>query len=112
VLVLSLVAYAGNERGDAPGAAAAFAKGAPRLRLPLAPEILPPKDISLASVKDALYKLRLLAPLQKPAVVMACLDTTLADNKIRVAEAELMRALCAAVDCPLPPVIGTAALSA
>jgi hypothetical protein len=112
VLVLSLISYAGNERGDAAGAAAAFAKGAHRLRLPATPAILASTDISLASVSDALNKLKSLAPLQKPAIVMACLDAVLADDKIRVAEAELMRALCASVDCPLPPVMATAAISA
>jgi len=108
-LLLSLIAFAGSTRGDAAGASAAFAKGAAKLGLPAA-AIIAAKDIALDRVKNALDQLRMLAPLQKPAVVMACVETVLADNKVKVAEAELLRAICTVIDCPLPPVIGGAAL--
>jgi len=110
-LLLSLIAYSGNTRGDAAGVSASFARGAAKLGLSAA-VIIAAKDIVLDKVKNALDQVRLLAPLQKPAVVMACVETALADNKVSVAEAELMRAICTVIDCPLPPVIGTTTLSA
>jgi hypothetical protein len=32
----------------------------------------------------------------------------MADDRLRVAEGELMRAICAALDTPLPPIVETA----
>ena len=53
----------------------------------------------------ALDRLRQLAPLKKPALVLACVDTALADDKLLVAEVELLRTIGMAIDCPLPPAL-------
>lgn len=60
---------------------------------------------SLAMVESALYELKLLAPLRKPAFIKACLEIVMADGRIALAEGELMRAICAALDSPLPPLL-------
>ena len=64
--------------------------------------------LSLAAVESALRELALLAPLKKPLVIKACLDVVMADGRIAVAEGELMRAICAALDTPLPPILDAA----
>jgi len=47
----------------------------------------------------------LLAPLKKPLFIKACLATAMADDKLTLAEGELLRAICAALDSPLPPIL-------
>ena len=64
-------------------------------------------ELSIAVVEAALYELKLLAPLKKPLVIKACLEIVMADGKLTVAEGELMRAICAALDSPLPPILET-----
>ena len=63
--------------------------------------------LTLKSVEAALYELKLLAPLKKPALIKACLEIVMADGKITPTEGELMRAICAALDTPLPPIMET-----
>ncbi len=55
---------------------------------------------------EALERLRHLQPFQKPRVLKACVEAAAADGKFRLAEMELVRAVAATLDCPLPPVIG------
>lgn len=62
-------------------------------------------SITPASVEAAFYELKLLAPLRKPAFIKGCLEVVLADGCITIAEGELMRAVCAALDSPMPPLI-------
>lgn len=97
-LVLSLIAHAA--RGEA---AAAFAEGAPRLGLPT-DALVPIGELSLVRVGEALERLRRLAPLGKPRVLRACLDTA-AHGGFRLAQAELVRTVAATLDCPVPPVL-------
>ncbi len=97
-LVVSLVAHAA--RGES---AAAFAQGAKWLDL--APEALVPlAEISIQGVGTALERLRVLAPLVKPRVLRACVDAA-ADGGFKLAQAELLRAVAATLDCPVPPVL-------
>jgi len=99
VTLLTLLAHASG--GDA---AAAFAKGAAELGLrearPLAPEAL-----SIGAVGEALEQLRGLAPLAKPDLFRGLLAVVNADGALRLAEAELMRTISIALDCPVPPVL-------
>jgi Zn-dependent protease with chaperone function/uncharacterized tellurite resistance protein B-like protein len=99
-LVLSLIAHA--SQGDA---GAAHAKGKAVLGIEL-PGPTPVAELSTARLGEALERLRHLQPFQKPRVLKACLETAAADGKFRLAEAELVRAVAATLDCPLPPVIG------
>jgi Zn-dependent protease with chaperone function len=99
-VVLSLIAHASG--GDA---AAAHAKGKAVLGIEL-PGPLSVAQLSTAGVGEALERLRHLQPFQKPRLLKACLEAAAADGKFRLAEAELVRAVAATLDCPLPPVIG------
>ena len=79
-LVLSLLEHAGAD-------AAARAKATFRLE----------------QVSGALAKLRELAPGEKAALVAACAEVSMADGEVKLAEHELLRAVCSALDCPMPP---------
>ncbi len=99
-VILSLIAHA--SQGDTE---AAHAKGKAVLGVEL-PGALPAAELTAARLETALERLRHLQPFQKPRVLMACVETAAADGKFRLAEAELVRAVAATLDCPLPPVIG------
>ncbi len=99
-VVLSLIAHASG--GDT---AAAHARGKAILGIEL-PGPMPVAELSTARLGEALERLRHLEPFAKPRVLKACLETAAADGAFRLAEAELVRAVAATLDCPLPPVIG------
>ncbi|MGE0875194.1 MAG: M48 family metallopeptidase [Burkholderiales bacterium] len=103
--VLEMVAHAGV-RHDAPerGSALRDAMRAGAVEMHLA-ESLPGQSgkLSLDAAADALVRLKALAPLQKELLVKGLFAAVTHDGTIRVMEAELMRAVCATIDCPLPP---------
>ncbi|MFM9966797.1 MAG: M48 family metallopeptidase [Burkholderiales bacterium] len=100
IIVLSLLTHAGKGGNDA------FAQGL-RAAGVAACELHPPAQLQIANVEAALYELKLLAPLKKPALIKACLAVVMADNKLTVLEGELIRAICATLDSPLPPLLDT-----
>ena len=104
-VLMSLLAHAGGSgvpAFDAGMSALGLAGGALRA----------PAELTIAAVESALYELKLLAPLKKPLLIKACLEVVMADGKLTVAEGELMRAICAALDSPLPPILETTEASA
>jgi Zn-dependent protease with chaperone function len=100
-VVLSLLAHSGR------GGMHAFDKGMGALGI-AGGVLRAPGELDIPAVERALYELKLLAPLKKPALIKACLAVVMADDKLTVAEGELMRAICAALDTPLPPILETA----
>jgi hypothetical protein len=66
-----------------------------------------PAELRFDRVEGALYELKLLAPLKKPLFIKACVAVVMADDKLTVAEGELLRAVCGALDTPLPPILET-----
>ncbi len=96
--VLSLIAHAA--RGDS---AAAFAKGLKETGLALT--LLDVREVNIGAVKAALARLNQLAPMQKPRLVKALAQCALGDGTLSLVEAELLRAMCATLDSPLPPFI-------
>jgi Zn-dependent protease with chaperone function/uncharacterized tellurite resistance protein B-like protein len=95
-LLLSLVAE--TTEGDV---AASFSKGLKELGIALAPLDL--HGLSIDAVKAALARLNQLAPMQKPRLVKALVQCALADGKLSLTDAELLRAICSTLDSPLPP---------
>jgi Zn-dependent protease with chaperone function len=67
--------------------------------------LLPPTAIKMDEVERSLGRIARLAPLKKPQFIKACLAAVTADGRITVRKAELMRAVAAALDSPLPPII-------
>ncbi len=98
-LVLSLVAFAaGKDAQDA------YAKGAAVLGMDARPW-LGPQALETTRLRDALERLRQLAPFVKPTLLKACLEAAAADGVFRLAEAEIVRMVAATLDCPVPPML-------
>jgi Zn-dependent protease with chaperone function len=97
--MLSLVAYASGK-----GADNAFAHGARILELGWSAPV-PAEALTSAGISASFERLRHLAPLAKPALLRACVEVAMADGSLRLAEAELLRAVAATLDCPVPPVL-------
>ncbi|MBT8147401.1 MAG: peptidase M48, partial [Gammaproteobacteria bacterium] len=61
------------------------------------------KDLGFTDLDAALDRLTELKPLQKPAVLKACIACIMADENAAPIELELLRAIGATLDCPIPP---------
>jgi hypothetical protein len=67
---------------------------------------LPPREeTSLAEFDAALQTLNQSVPAIKRRIVVACTACILANQQVTVREAELLRAICDTLDCPLPPLV-------
>ncbi|MEY2503834.1 MAG: hypothetical protein QOG27_114, partial [Verrucomicrobiota bacterium] len=102
-ILLSATAYAGQD--DPAQARAAFAQGAESLGRIARTEIpwLPPEQCDLAHLDSALGRFSQAVPQIKKNVLHACAQTVAADRVIQPREAELLRAVADALDCPVPP---------
>jgi hypothetical protein len=98
-LVLSLVAFAAGK-----DAADAYGKGAAVLGL-ASRRWLGPQALETTRLREALERLRQLAPFVKPTLLKACLEAAAADGAFRLAEAEIVRMVAATLDCPVPPML-------
>ncbi|MBB1472789.1 M48 family metallopeptidase [Luteimonas sp. MC1782] len=101
--LLAVVAQAGNpsDRAEAQRAyLAGLQRVLPRDHLPYAP----PADGVLA-LDDVWPALDGLEPLAKQMMVEAVTAAASHDGRISVAEAELLRTICAVLHCPLPPML-------
>ncbi len=104
LLTLRALANAGN-MGDADAARKAFTAGVERIP-ELAcktPDYTYTENINFAEINTALKKLTNSSYKIKQMIIDACSHCTFADNKVTVAEAELLRVISLALDCPLPP---------
>lgn len=104
--VLSALASAGNEKVEE--IAYAFRCGAfklPGANTQLVPDA--PPDWNLATLPQHLEQLRQAAPKLKQSVINACAHTVLLDSNVTVQEAELLRAVTIALDCPIPPFLNS-----
>lgn len=102
-LLLSMLAYV-SAAATHEGASASFERGI-RLcaALGLTTENLSTvQAINFAKVRDALDRVNQLAPLEKPALIKALLATAGQARPLPVAMADVLRAICAAIEVPLP----------
>jgi uncharacterized tellurite resistance protein B-like protein len=85
----------------------AFNQGAGLLRYAAQAEIpfVPAEQCDLAQIDTTLNRLSQAAPQIKKNVLNACAQTVAADGLIRETEAEMLRAIADALDCPIPPFI-------
>jgi hypothetical protein len=106
-VLLSATAYAGQD--DPAQARAAFAQGAESLGRIARCEIpwLPPDQCDLSHLDTALERFSQSVPQIKKNVLNACAQTVAADGVIQQREAELLRAVADALDCPVPPFLKT-----
>jgi len=102
-VVISLLAHAGQPRNE--DAEKAFIEAAVRLPIDGVTDLLPRDEIALARFSEALDRLDTLKFRFKAGVIEACVVAIAADGKVTVAEAELLRAIGARLDCPIPPML-------
>jgi Zn-dependent protease with chaperone function len=104
-ILLSATAYAGAD--DPSQAKVAFAKGAESLGRIARTKIpwLPPTECDLAHLDAALDHFAQSVAQTKKNVLTACAETVAADGMIQQCEAEILRAIADALDCPLPPFV-------
>jgi Zn-dependent protease with chaperone function len=100
-LILAAVAYTGASSKES--VETAFFSAASKLGLSTQ---LPDKsNLRQSNLNRALDKIRLLMPLEKPAVLKALCTAAEADGAIKIREVELIRAIADSIDCPMPPLI-------
>ena len=99
-VVFSALAWAGDCAHTT--ALATFQRATQGL-LPSGRLLLPPDRCSAPRLEAAVARLARLTPLLKAPLIDAAADLVLSDGKVQVAEAELLRALCALLECPMPP---------
>jgi Zn-dependent protease with chaperone function len=107
-VVLSALAHASSDHGDE--AARAFAEGAAQLKLlegKLA--LLPEAESGLVPLDAALEKLATASGPIKQRLLMAAAHVVSADGVLLTREAELLRAVAASLDVPVPPIAAPAA---
>src|SRR5262249_51485386 len=69
------------------------------------PSLAAREECSLAEFDAALQTLNQSVPAIKRRIVVACAACILANQQVTVREAELLRAICDTLDCPLPPLV-------
>ena len=100
-LILSALAHVGARAEDA---AMAFQAGEQELRLP-GLTLRPWSECSVQALDTALNKLVRLRETSKRDLVMACSAVIVADGRVSIAQAEVLRAVCDALECPMPPLL-------
>ncbi len=104
-VLFSVLALRGNENEQA--ARAAYDAGAARMMPGLRPAMVKvtpwPQRLDIA-----LTRLDRLQPQVKEQLVQALVATISHDQRMTVAESELLRAICAVLHCPLPPLYAAA----
>ncbi|MEC9372600.1 MAG: hypothetical protein VYC34_02105, partial [Planctomycetota bacterium] len=102
-VLLSTLAYTGNR--DPAAAQSAFTTAAAELDDDVAISLLPINELRFDRLSDALDALEQTAPKVRGKVVRAAAACVIADHEVTVEEAELLRAICDSLDCPMPPLL-------
>lgn len=100
--LLSVVAHAGHN--DAASAQRAYLAGLQRV-LPRDHVAYAPPASGVLALDAVWAPLDALDPLAKQVLVEAVTDAVSHDGRLSVAEAELLRTICAVLHCPLPPML-------
>jgi Zn-dependent protease with chaperone function len=100
-VVLSLLAGAGQS--DTTDIERAFQAGAAELHLRT--PLIPAAQCTYAILETALERLAQSSPAVKRAVIAAMVACIAAEGKVTLEESELLRAIAAALACPVPPLL-------
>ena len=95
--MLSMLAHAGSGAAEQ-----AFQRAQENLDLPSL-QLLPIADCSLAEFSRSVHELADCYPLLKPRLLKAMQQAAGADAEVCAVERELIAAIAAVIDCPLPP---------
>jgi Zn-dependent protease with chaperone function len=102
-VLVSILAHHGSPE-DPTARAHAYRAGMDALAGAAAPAYSLPPNWAVA-LDAALFKIAALEPTAKRRVVAALTATVAHDGRLSLAEAELLRTLCAILRCPLPPLL-------
>ncbi len=102
-VLMSVLAYVGHR--DRQAAEGAFAEGWRVLPLPDR-GLLPHEECGFTALDAALVELDRAAPQVKKRALEAAVACITADREVTVEEGELLRAVAAWINCPMPPIIG------
>ncbi len=108
-VLLSTLAYAGH--GDEGEAARSFAAGARVLGGEAPVERLAFSDCGLTALGEALDELERVSPKLRKTLLLACAKCVAHDGKVRIAEAELLRAIADDLEAPMPPLLAGQAVA-
>ncbi|MEM8946797.1 MAG: M48 family metallopeptidase [Planctomycetota bacterium] len=100
-VLLSTLAYAGNEIDEAREAFAAASAHLPKVKL----ELLPTGQCSLQHLDQALTELAKVSDKHRERLIDACAAAICADEEVKIREAELLRGISDMLDCPMPPLL-------
>jgi Zn-dependent protease with chaperone function len=104
-VLLSLVAHlAAKNNRESP--ATAFARGGPQADLATV-ELIDVPLLAFERVRTALDAANQLAPLAKPMLIKALLATAIDGGELPLDTADLLRAICAAIDAPVPAAVSS-----
>jgi Zn-dependent protease with chaperone function len=102
IAVLSAMAHAASE--NAAEAEKAFAAGVAHLKsLEGQPTLQPLETCGPEQLDPAFDRLAVAAGPIKQRLLLACAQVAGADGQLRISEVELLRAIAACLDCPMPP---------
>ena len=106
LIILRALACAGNI-GSEEKARLAFAAGVARIPelASKKPDFAYEENIAFLKVSDALKQLSYASFKIKQSIIDACAHCAFADQTITTNEAELLRVVSLAMDCPLPPFV-------
>jgi len=105
ITLLAVLAEAGHD--NAADAQRAYLAGLMRLYPRLNSPYAPPKD-RYAALDEVWPKLDHLEPMGKELLLEGLVAAISHDGQVSVAEAELLRTVCASLHCPLPPMLEAA----
>jgi Zn-dependent protease with chaperone function len=99
--VLAALAHVGGAQPS--DAAHAFALGIQTLGWPGIDSSMPPQNLDLQALDQALNELDAATPPLKRQILNACAACISADGRVTIEEGELLRAIADALGCPVPP---------
>ena len=100
-VLLSALAYAGNEIDAAREAFAEASTHLPKVKL----ELLPTGQCNLQHLDKALTELAKVSAKHRERLIDACAAAICADEEVKIREAELLRGISDMLDCPMPPLL-------
>ncbi len=100
-VVMSIIAYCDPQ--DGLSVSQVFEQG--KMKLDSEVGLVPLASISIGLLNSSAETLCQLKPLQKPKFLKACAEIITADGSVSPIEMELLRAVAATIECPMPPLL-------
>lgn len=102
-VLLSTLARQGHK--DSESTQHAYDQAMHHLPLDPTPGLVGPEACGLRQIDEAFAVLNTVGPREKKAVINACAVCVTADKQVTPDEAELLRAVCDSLGCPMPPLL-------